>query len=134
MSFFGNNTTEQFKKKITSLSKVILGSDTTKTSETENVFKNKKDKFSRSKSEELTYGQITQKVWVDGKEFVIVANSQQDLKSRIEKINAKNKASEENMINTDVFAFASLYTEQQEVKANEWVEKRDVWVYEYIPA
>jgi hypothetical protein len=123
---------EKVKPTLTSLMEIFFGvSKASKKQETESDFFS--DKFVKTGTNDLNSTPLTKKVWVNGQSFTIIGFSQQELNKKVETIQKKHiKVSHTTDLNPALFA--SLYTEQQDVEENEWVEKRDVWVNEYFPA
>ncbi|MFN8670949.1 MAG: hypothetical protein U0457_02570 [Candidatus Sericytochromatia bacterium] len=122
---------EKFKQIINRAENLISGNSSEKKgTENVNVFG---DNFKKKNSSEISNNyQVSKKVWVNGQAFNIVGKNEEEIKNRVNKLN--NISSSENLVDTTKYLFSCLYTEQREVKDNEWTQRRDVWVNEYCPA
>ncbi|MEK7434173.1 MAG: hypothetical protein AABZ74_13655 [Cyanobacteriota bacterium] len=124
---------EKFKQIITKAESFILGSDSkNQTSKEENFFG---DSFKKKTQNEAIYAsKVSKVVWVKGQAFNVVAESEEEIKNKVKNLSPKLASDSENIIDTNKYIFSNLYTQQREIKENEWVNKRDVWVNEYCPA
>lgn len=95
--------------------------------------KNKNFNFSFYKQEEDNNKQsdkniFIKQVWIDGKFWTIMANSEKELKEKTDKVVPDvlvfKEKEEINILN-------NFYTEIEEHEDNDWLKKRDVWINEY---
>lgn len=129
MSFLDAAVIEKVKPTISSITNKFFGSNKKNNSDIINIFE-KRNKITETKETKIT---VNKKVWVNGQEFVVMANSQQDLDSKIKKLNEDRKIVNVGFKETEKILFSGLYTEKKPVQINEWAEKRDVWINEYCP-
>lgn len=81
-----------------------------------------------SEKTEVNKNVFVKQVWIDGKFWTVMANSEKELQEKVAKITPdimifKDKE-EINILN-------NFYTEDTEVDDNDWFKKRDVWINEY---
>ncbi|MBC7476388.1 MAG: hypothetical protein H7263_19050 [Candidatus Sericytochromatia bacterium] len=128
MSFLDSRVVERVKPTLASITNMIFGIDSkSKVNPNSSVEINVFDKFSKKKVEDTIFTPVSKKVWVNGKEYALMGQSQQDLDEKLKKINQNKIEDTTDFVNTDKIIFTSLYTQHQTLKKN------NVWVSEYCP-
>lgn len=94
------------------------------------------DEFVRTNKKNAGPAPISKKIYVNGKEFNVVAFSQEELDVKLQSFGIKpTPVQPSDCLDPTKLMFSNLYTEQKtDKKINEWSEKRDVWIDEYCPA
>ncbi|MFN8578806.1 MAG: hypothetical protein U0354_18415 [Candidatus Sericytochromatia bacterium] len=109
MSFSAKEIIKSINPQIKLFIKNILGENLNQTNKSQIKSNNKMDTFSKKKIEDTITTPVSKKIWVNGKEYNVMALSQQELDDKIKTINdkAKNNHKEINLIDTNEFYFTS---------------------------
>jgi hypothetical protein len=92
------------------------------------------DKYVKSSMDNVICSPVSHTVWVKGQSYAIIANSQDELNNKLHQFNHNRLVSETKPLEMNPLLFPNLYTEEQKIEFNGWIEKRDVWNNEYCPA
>jgi hypothetical protein len=132
MGLLNKQVLEKVKPTLTSLIQIFFGPNKNPKDAKEKEGEFFSDKFVKTGTNDLNSTPLTRKVWVNGQSFTLMGFSQQELNTKVEKIQQKQVKTQ--VSETSPLLYSSLYTEQVELQDDEWTRKRDVWVDEYYPA
>ena len=145
MNFNHIDLVEKVKPKIVSAIKNLFADDKkeivsdifAKKKATDSLIKSQKnsgDLFVKNKLEDQIYTPVSKKVWLNGKEYNVMAESQNELNQKIKNIHSKNRNINENIITIDPsqLCFVShVVKKENKVEAKDWQTTRKVWFENY---